>query len=235
MRSVEEAMTVAETLKPVAIKGQRVVDGPARDIARHFFVGGNANADRLAGGKVHAQMADARLKGAARMELKAPAAVSAGDKLPLEVVVSNVAAGHNLPTGITEVRQMWVELQVLDQNGKAVFRSGDLDDKGELSRDAIWFGAVAVDKFGKETVKPWEMVKLTRKHTVPAKGSLRSSIEPRLPKSVSGTVTVKARLLYRSASPGLLALVMQEKAFAPKIVEMTKSEAKIAVRPAPSE
>jgi hypothetical protein len=232
MRSVYEALTVAETLKPLVIKGQRVTNGPEREIDRHYFVGGNANADRLAGGKTHAEMADALLKGAARILLKVPTTISGGDKLPLGVSVYNVAAGHNLPTGITELRQMWVELQILDQDGKTLFRSGDLDEKGDLARDAISFGATAVDKAGKETIKPWEMVELKRKHTVPPKGVLRTSIEPKLPPGLSGTITVKARLLYRSASPSVLALVMQEKAFAPKIVEMAKNEATVSVKPA---
>jgi hypothetical protein len=163
--------------------------------------------------------------------LKLPATVSAGTKLPLEVSVHNVAAGHNLPTGITELRQMWVELQIVDQSGKIFFRSGALNEKGDLARDAIWFGAIAVDKSGKETIKPWEMVKLKRKHTVPPKGTLRTLIEPKLPAGLSGTITIKARLLYRSAPPSIVALVMQEKAFPPKIVEMAKNEATAAITP----
>ena len=63
MRTVEEAQKVAETLQPVVLKGQSATAGPERPIYRHYFVGGNANADILAGGKTHAQMAEARLRG----------------------------------------------------------------------------------------------------------------------------------------------------------------------------
>ncbi len=231
MRSVEEAKTVAETLKPVTIKGPRVTNGAEREIARHYFVGGNANADRLANGKAHAAMAEERLKSAVRVELKTPATASAGKKLPVEVVVQNIGAGHNIPTGMTELRQMWVDLQILDQNGKTVFRSGELDAKGELPPDAIWFGTTAVDKSGKETVRLWEMVKFKQKRTIPPKGSLGGSLEPVLPKGLTGTVTIKARVLYRSASPGMVALVMKEKAFVPRIVEMAKTEASVTIMP----
>ena len=58
MRTVEEAQKVAETLQPVVLKGQSAAAGTERPIHRHFFVGGNANADILAGGKTHAQMAE---------------------------------------------------------------------------------------------------------------------------------------------------------------------------------
>jgi hypothetical protein len=69
MRTVEEAQKVAETLQPLALMGKSIPKGADRPIYRHYFVGGNANADVLAGGKTHAQMAEARLKGAARLEI----------------------------------------------------------------------------------------------------------------------------------------------------------------------
>lgn len=228
MRCVEEAKQVAQTLRPVTVKGPRVVNGPEREISPHYFVGGNANAGRLAGGQAHAEMAVARLKSAARLELKAPPAYIPGHTLPLEVIVHNVAAGHNLPTGVTELRQMWVDLRILDQNGKTLFRSGELDEKGELSLNTILFGVGPVDQVGKETLRPWEMVRLTRLHTVPPKGALTTPITPPLPGNLSGPITIAARLLYRSAPPHAVALAMGNKAFAPEIVEMAKTETTIA-------
>ena len=167
MRNVEEMQEVVKTLQPIVVKGQRVVNGEQREIFRHYFVGGNANAGRLAGGKVQAKMAEAWLQSAAKIELKAPASYTPGEKLPLDVIVENVGAGHNLPTGMTELRQMWVDLRIVDQQGKTMFHSGKLDDKGELPADAIWFGATAVDKAGKTTMKPWEIVRFSQKRTIP--------------------------------------------------------------------
>ena len=132
MRSVEDALKVAQTLRPVVVKGQRVVDGAVREIHPHFFVGGNANADLLGGGVAHAKMAEVRLKSAARIDLKTPAKAIAGKELALEVVVQNVAAGHNLPTGVTELRRMWVDLQIRDHSGKLLYQVGDLDEQGDL-------------------------------------------------------------------------------------------------------
>jgi len=230
MRSVEDAVKVAETLQPVVVKGQRAKDGADREIHHHSFVGGNANADRLADGTLHAKMAEARLKSAARIEVKAPATATAGQNLPLEVVVHNVAAGHNLPTGITELRQMWVDLRILDQSGKTVFRHGELNDDGDLPPDAIWFGAVAADILGRVTIKPWEMANLTRKHTVPPKGFLSEKVLAKLPADLSGTVTVEATLLYRSAPPGVVAQILEDEAFTPKIVEMAKTQIAVPLK-----
>lgn len=230
MRSVEEMKQVAETLKPVIVKGPRVINGPERDIRRHYFVGGNTNADRLAGDKAHAALAEGFLKSAARIEVKAPDGFTPGTKLPLEVIVHNIAAGHNLPTGVTELRQMWVDLQVLDANGKTVFRSPTLDGHGELSPEAIWFGAVAVDQSGKVTVRPWEMARFARRQTVPPKGSIATQLAPSLPPQLAGPITISARLLYRSAPPHAVALSMPQKPFTPNIVEMTTTTARVAVK-----
>ena len=231
MRRVEDAVKVAETLKPIVITGQSATESPPRQIHPHFFAGGNANADRLANGKLHAEMAEARLKSAARIELKLPDQAVAGEEVSFDVVVHNVAAGHNIPTGITELREMWVELRALDSQGRTLYRSGDLDEKGEIRPGAIRFGAVAGNRSGKPTYKPWEMTQFLWKRTIPPKSSLRDRVTVRLPENVSGPVTIEARLHYRSAPPQLLAEVMQNEAFAAKVVEMCRTSATVRVGP----
>ena len=72
-------------------------------------------------------MAEARLKGAARLELKSPAKASAGKELALDVLVHNVAAGHSISTAVTELRRMWVELKIRDSQGKVLFENPGLD------------------------------------------------------------------------------------------------------------
>jgi hypothetical protein len=230
MREVADAIKVAQTLKPIEVKGQSANEGPVRQIYPHLFVGGNANADRLANGKQHAQMAEKRLKSAARLELKVPESVTAGKPLSFDVLVHNVAAGHNIPTGVTELRQMWVDLRVLDAKGNELFHSGDLDEKGDLRSGAIRFGAETLDKDGKPTYKLWEMAKFLWKRTIPPKSSCRDTVTVKLPAGLKGNVTINARLLYRSASPTVVKQFMQDKAFTPKIVEMTKTDARVSVR-----
>jgi hypothetical protein len=229
MRSVDDAVKVAETLRPVVVEGQRATDGENRPIFPHFFVGGNANADRLANGAMHARMAEARLRSAARIELHAPAGATAGEPLELEVVVHNVAAGHNLPTGVTELRRMWIALQILDQDGSAVLNDDGLDRRGGLRTGTIRFGAIAGDRSGNETFRPWEMTQFLWKETVPPKGVSRQTLKVKLPADLSGKITVEARLLYRSAPPSVVAEIMQDEAFEPKVVEMCKARIRVSV------
>lgn len=229
MVSVEDAVKVAETLKPIVRQGQSAVEGPQRTIHPHFFVGGNADADRLAGGEEHAKMAEARLRSAAELKLKVPASVNVGAVFPVDVAVRNVGAGHNIPTGVTELRQVWVELRVLDQNGREVFQNGRLDKQGELAADTVWFGAVATDAMGKPTLKPWEMTRFLKHRTIPPKQTAHEKILVKLPAGKAGPMLVQARLLYRSASPKAVAEFLGDKAYVPKVTEMAHTDAKVNV------
>jgi hypothetical protein len=123
---------------------------------------------------------------------------------------------------------MWVELKILDEQGMTLFQSGLPDANGELPSDCIWFGVSAVGRDGKHTVKLWEMERLTQKRTVPPKGSLTTPLQAELPKELSGKIKIKAKLLYRSASPRTAALAVKGKSFVPKIVEMTDVEVTVA-------
>ncbi len=48
------------------------------------------------------------------------------DKLPISISVHNVGVGHNLPAGLSQERQVWIELEVFDAENKHVFTSGYL-------------------------------------------------------------------------------------------------------------
>ncbi len=220
MRSVAEAEKVAETLQPLPLTGKSVPTGADRPIHRHYFVGANTNADILAGGKTHAQMAEARLKGAARLELKSPAKATAGKELLLQVLVYNVAAGHNIPTAVTELRRMWVDLQIRDAQGKVLFHNPGLDEHGNPGPGAIAFGAIAGDHAGKPTFRPWEMTYFLWKRTIPPKGVAQDTIRFNVPAHAAGPLSVEARLLYQSAAPPVVAEIMGKEAFTPKVVEM---------------
>ena len=225
MRSVEDAVTVARTLKPVVVKGPSANEGALREIYPHYFVGGNANADTLANGAEHAAMAEARLKSAARIELGVPRQAVAGKPLTVDVLVHNEAAGHNLPSGVTELREMWVELRILDAAGKVLFQHGGVDDQGEIVADAIRFGAVVGDRQGKPTFKVWQMEKFLQQRTIPPKGHTQDKVTAQLSSVPQGDLHVEAKLFYRSASPHVVQAIMGDKAFQPKIVEMCRAEA----------
>ena len=48
------------------------------------------------------------------------------------VRVRNPTGGHNVPTGFTGERLVWLHVAVTDRDGKLVFESGDLDPNGDV-------------------------------------------------------------------------------------------------------
>ena len=204
MRTVEQAAKVAATLTPVPLSGPASATGKPRPIAHHYFVGGNANAALLGGGKHHGKMAEERLRSAATLELQLPARARAGTPLKLQVVVTNTGAGHNLPTSLTELREIWVDLKVKGADGAVLFHSGGLDRNGDVDPRAMRFGAKGADKDGKLTYKPWAVTHFLWKRLIPPKTAARDAFEIPLPGGASGPLTVSAELLYRSAPPVLV-------------------------------
>jgi hypothetical protein len=200
-----------------------------REIAPHFFTGANANAEALGGSATHAALAEDLLKSAARLELKVPASGTSGTTLSLELVVYNVGAGHSLPTSMTELREMWVELKALADDGTLLFHSGRLEPNGEISEGAMRFGTIAGDAQGKVTHKPWEIAQILSERLVPARGSESQSFDVSLPEGWSGRLRIEASLFYRSASPKVVALLMEDEAFEPKRVEMARAQASLVV------
>ncbi|MCK6448912.1 MAG: hypothetical protein L6Q99_21155 [Planctomycetes bacterium] len=228
MRSVEDAIRVARTLEPVEVRGRSATKGEERRIAPHFFVGGNVDADVLARSTKHADMAEARLKSAAELAIEvAPSATA--QALAFDVIVTNVGAGHALPTSLTELREMWLHVRVLAEDGRVLFESGDLDEHGEIRDGAARFGAITLDAQGRKTFKPWEAVSFGWKRLVPPKGSTRDTFRCALPTD-AGAVTIDARLHYRIAPPHVVRELLGEAAFVPQIVEMARAERSFAAR-----
>ena len=102
---------------------------PERRTPDHSFVGVDYPLDEVARSDPHRGARAALLQGAARLDVDTGegGVVNRLDKtLTLKVTVTNVGAGHNLPTGFAFARQMWLEVRVLDAGGAAVFSSGVL-------------------------------------------------------------------------------------------------------------
>jgi hypothetical protein len=217
-----------------AEKGIQCQDCHMRDVEDAirvaFFVGGNVEAGRLAGSERHASMARARLASAAELSIEAPPEAEPGTDVQVAVTVTNVGAGHDLPTSLTELRQMWLHVVARGPGGEVLVESGALDAHGELTPGTARFGSAVVDAAGRETYKPWEAASFAWKRTVPPKGSDSESYTVRLPDDLTGAVTIEARLLYRIAPPHVIDEVMGAEAFEPEVVTMASVEHRIETR-----
>lgn len=73
-----------------------------------------------------------------------------GSGIVFRVQLRSGTDGHNVPTGFTGERLVWVDVTVRDRNKKVIFRSGDRDPNGDL-RDGhssyVHAGKIPLDPF----------------------------------------------------------------------------------------
>lgn len=159
--------------------GKAAAMGPEREhIYTMTFVGGNA-------GLGDPVLAEQRLQAAATLDLAIEDVVAAGSKAALTTTITNVGAGHYLPTGLTEFRQMWLEVKATDAAGTELLSA---------RRD---FGTVLKDANGKYPVELWEATGVQSDDRIPPKESASNDYEFDM---ADGPVTVTAALYYRSAT-----------------------------------
>ena len=104
--------------------------------------------------------------------------------LDASVVVTNVGAGHMIPTGLPAVREMWLEVTVQSQ-GKI------------LSTQKRVFGLEVLNAEGKPAL-PWEATKLGKDTRIPPKKSRFEKFRFEVPGSEN--IRIEAKLLERLLS-----------------------------------
>jgi hypothetical protein len=213
MRTVEQALEVARTMKPAKVPGRTTEDDKRPDVKAHLFVGANTNGEIVGLGSRHVEQARARLRGAARLDLEL------GDG-KIVVSVTNISAGHAIPTSITELRQVWIDLSVTDASGKEVFRSGAIDENGRVDPKAVMYHSVLVDKAGKVTFKPWAAEKMIKEKLIGPKETVRETYTVPLP----GRCTVRAVLRYRSAPQEVMDELFGKGKYKIDVVDMAEAE-----------
>lgn len=70
-------------------------------------------------------------------------------KLMATVIITNTGAGHHLPTGANDLRQMWLEVSLRDDTQQVLWSSGVLDSYGALEPGAVQFHKVLGDANGR--------------------------------------------------------------------------------------
>ncbi len=210
MVPVETAIRVADELKPARELKDHGLGGKAaigaqkeRELIHgHGFVGGNSVVTAVLGdpdSRRHAQIAIKRLRSAAKLEIKLEHVKNQGALHQLEIKVTNQRAGHHMPTSLTFIRELWLDVKVTDQNGATIFRSGALDSHREVDKDATMFRAYAVDKEGNPAQYIWTVERFERRTTIPPKGHGYGRYAFNVPTGTT-TLQVRAKLNYRSFS-----------------------------------
>ena len=128
-------------MPPVAANDPAATNGKVRS---HRFIGGNHAHAVAAGFDEQARLIRDNLKKAVGMELRVSERQDEPGHLMVEVEIHNRASGHNFPTGVTDIKEAWIELVAL--NGEEpIFSSGLLDQDHYLDKDAHSYRKVLVD------------------------------------------------------------------------------------------
>jgi len=145
------------------------------------------------------------------------------DETLLTVVVKSLTSGHNVPTGFTSERQLWVEV-VASDDGNILFSSGDLDtygdlrdhlswsviaDEAELDEQLVNFQSLNLLRVGDvaistpevyETIFPFDADYIVRRSLKPLEERRLQYTLPPLPEDAEVTI----RLRYRNLPPYIL-------------------------------
>lgn len=203
--------------------GTAATGGPVRpQIFTHQFAGGNATP--LASPE-HQKLSREGLQAAASLLVTPPVSATPGSNMDLQITVNNKGAGHFLPTGLTDIREMWLDIVVTDSSGKEIYRSGALDEHGVIDQQAVIYRTIFRDKDGQPTLKPWFAESILSDHRVPPAGSVTENYRVPLPTGTGMPLSIKATLLYRSAPQDLVDDLMDEETFEFPIIEMASASA----------
>jgi hypothetical protein len=143
----------------------------------------------------------------------------------LIVTIANTGAGHSIPTGVGDLRQVWLEITVQGKAGQADFQTGVPDKRGELPSDTILFRTVFGDGQGNPVINIAKARQVLQDTRIKAGQQVtRTVLLSAVPEKDS---LVRVRLLYRSMPRKILNLI-PGKPFEPlPIIEMATVQTQI--------
>jgi len=193
--------------------GRATPDGPIRhQLRRHDFAGVDVALTPFPRRGFQEREIEAFLRTAAQLTVDAPRRVVAGDELAIVAHVKNVGAGHNLPTGPSTEREMWVEVTLSRADGAVVFASGRLDANrdlmnrhSELRPDGDPALALFTDHFvdaqGEEVPFLWQAARVVE-GTIPPLETRVADYRVRVPDDAAGErLRLAVRLRFRAFPP----------------------------------
>lgn len=202
-------------------EGTAAEGGPTRTVHDHTFVG--VDVPPGLDEETTAELQDrvtALLEGSGTVLLDLPAETAAGQQLDLVVTVRNELDAHNLPTGSTFNRQLWLEVLVHDAAGALVFETGTLDANGDLrdhwsdldpygDDDLISLHSDLIDADGQRTRLTHEAAEHRTRALQPLHERTWTLFVP-VPDDATGPLSVSARLRFRPYGPHVFRLLQQD-------------------------
>jgi Tfp pilus assembly protein PilF len=129
------------------------------------------------------------------------ATVRRGDSMRLEVVVRTRGVGHFFPGGTVDAFDVWIELQAVDNKGKVIFWSGQVEDdgKGPVEKGAHFYRSLMLDQRGNPINKrnAWAARTVAYVRLIPPGAADTAHYRLEIPADCGDEITLKAKVNYR--------------------------------------
>ena len=202
--------------------GKAAVMGPEREhVFSHRFTGANMTLHKYFGQDEMVERALKLLQSAATIEFLAlPESLQAGAAATIDVRVKNVGAGHKLPTGFPEGREVWIDFAVKDNTGEEVYRLGAVED-GHTEKGTHNFKATLGDPDGNVVeFAVWEADRVLSDTRILPMGYSDASYNFQIPSDAKGPFTVTAELNYWGFPQSVLDKIVGENKIESQIAKM---------------
>src|SRR5580658_97765 len=215
------------------IATKAAIMGPDRpNVAMHWFNGGNVTLLNHFGQTENAQRSRDLLKGAATIEFVDMPTLAPGKDAIVKIKVSNKAAGHKLPSGFPEGREMWIDFTVTDAKGLTVYRSGAVKD-GKTEPSTQNYKVHLGDADGNEVAtEVWKITHVISDSRILPGGTDVRSFFISIPAKAKGPFTLEAKLNYWPFSQALADELLGPGKLPVEIVTMATADTKVAAGPA---
>ncbi len=189
---------IGEDIPGTSTDGGRIKD----NVVTHQFTGANYHLVGLRNPELE-QMSIELLQTAATVE------TSLTDDGQLTVRVKNVGAGHALPTGVADFRQVWLDITVRGADGQIVLERGKMDSNGVVDAKARFFRKVFGDKYGDPVgFLFWRYEKMLQDTKIPAGGHRDEVFD--LPEGTAFPITADVKLMFRTYPQFVTDLVREQ-------------------------
>jgi tetratricopeptide (TPR) repeat protein len=129
----------------------------------------------------------------------AEVAIRRGETITVDILVQNSGVGHSLVPEQRDFYECWVEFTASDAGGRAVFRSGGLDERGFVDPNAHTYTNRMLSAAGKllDLHQVWETKLRGYDNTIPSGRSDLVRYRFQIPPDVANPVTLTAKVNYR--------------------------------------
>jgi len=189
-------------------------------ISTHDIVGGNAFITGILGEKKYSKMAVERLQKAATLSIDAPTIAQRGNNVSFNVSITNSGAGHKIPTGVSEIRQIWLAVSVKDRNGNEIYHTGDVNENGTIVNAMEIYNTILGDAQGEPTLSFWLAESILKDNRISPKGTVSENHTFIIPDEVTYPLSIEATLKYRSAPQHLIDYLFGEMVYEVPVIDM---------------